>query len=443
MTNQINNTNSGKVNENKASRASMVDGVVIPLAFDSGNAAPAVRPRVSNTEVSVDYTPFEEEDKNVTAEGVFTVNKPVTCTSSARQSAASTIIVASSIKATAKRVSVKRKKKTAVRAKKAKKRSTEVLESLDSAFSALIKHEGRNKRCRRSRKSVVSTDESNSDDSESSEESSSEESHISTSESESDFEVEKPIKKMTKTSAAVKESLDWKAVDFATRCIRSSFQNFSRFCGDDPNPKVNAEQYSDFKRRITNVQKHGIFPPDCFEKALKICINEFIGGHVAKVINNAIHRHDSMTQALEILAIQFNSKYTLRDRLLDALSGDFFTDRNTSLFALSTKCDQWLEIIDITANMTKDEFFIELMKCQCSGRDTLQHIATLPKTITPLDFIRSMTEFSTKRLNSLTNTGRGTPAVQTSSAVTSSRKRGHRKRNKFSKLSSDHGEAFR
>lgn len=440
MTNQIKNTNSGKVNEDKASRANMIDGVVTLLASDPGNATPAVRPMVSNTDVSVDYTPFEEEDENVSAESVFTVNKPVTCTSSARQSAASTIIVASSIKATAKRVSVKRKKKTAVRAKKAKKRSTEVLESLDSAVSTLVKQIGQGKRSKRSR---GSSDESNSDDSESSEDLSSEESHISTSESESDFEVEKPIKKKTNTSAAVKESLDWKAVDFATRCIRSSFQNVSRFCGDDPNPRVNAEQYSDFKRRITNVQKHGIFPPDCFEKALKICINEFIGGHVAKVINNAIHRHDSMTQALEILAIQFNSKYTLRDRLLDALSGDFFTDRNTSLFALSTKCDQWLEIIDITANMTKDEFFIELMKCQCSGRDTLQHIATLPKTMTPLDFIRSMTEFSTKRLNSLINTGRDTPAVQTSAVVTSSRKRGHRKRNKFSKLSSGHGEAFR
>ncbi|CAI8494708.1 unnamed protein product [Hanseniaspora opuntiae] len=443
MTNQINNTNSGKVNENKASRASMVDGVVIPLAFDSGNAAPAVRPRVSNTEVSVDYTPFEEEDKNVTAEGVFTVNEPVTCTSSARQSVASTIIVASSMKATTKRISVKRKKKTAVRTKQAKKRSREVLESLASALSALIKQEGRNKRSKRSRKSVVSTEESNSDDSESSEDSSSEESHISTSESESDFEVEKPIKKKTKTSAAVKESLDWEAVKVATRYLRSSFQNVSRFCGDDPNPRVNAEHYRDFKRRITNVQKHGIFPPDCFESALTMCINDFLGGYVAKTVSYAIDRNKPMTQVLEILDVQFLGRYTLRDRLLDALSGDFVTDRNTSLFASSAKCDQWLEIIDITANMSKDEFLIELMKSQCSGRDTLQHIATLPKTITPLDFIRSMTEFSTKRLKSLINTGRGTPAVQTSAVVTSSRKRGHRKRNKFLKFSSGHGEAFR
>ena len=186
-----------------------------------------------------------------------------------------------------------------------------------------------------------------------------------------------------------------------------------------------------------------MLPPDCVEKELKICINDFIGGHVAKVVNNPIYRHDSMTQVLEILAIQFNSKYTLGDRLLDALNGDFFTDRNTSLFAPSAKCDQWLEIIDITVNMSKDEFLIELMKSQCSGRDTLQHIATLPKTITPLDFIRSMTEFSTKRLKSFINTGRDTPAVQTSAVVTSSRKRGHRKRNKFLKLSSGHGEAFR
>lgn len=198
----------------------MVDGVVIPLAFDPGNAAPAVRPRVSNTDVSVDYTPFEEEDENVTAEGVFTVNEPVTCTSSARQSVASTIIVASSMKATTKRVSGNLKEKTTARTKKAKKGTEEILEGLVSTLSTLVKQIGQGKRSKRSR---GSSDESNSDDSESSEESSSEESHISTSESESDFEVEKPIKKMTKTSAAVKESLDWKAVDFATRCICSSF----------------------------------------------------------------------------------------------------------------------------------------------------------------------------------------------------------------------------
>ena len=191
------------------------------------------------------------------------------------------------------------------------------------------------------------------------------------------------------------------------------------------------------------MQKHGIFPPDCFESALTMCINDFLGGYVAKTVSYAIDRNKPMTQVLEILDVQFLGRYTLRDRLLDALSGDFVTDRNTSLFAPSAKCDQWLEIIDITVNMSKDEFLIELMKSQCSGRDTLQHIATLPKTITPLDFIRSMTEFSTKRLKSLINTGRGTPAVQTSAVVTSSRKRGHRKRNKFSKLSSDHGEAFR
>lgn len=428
MTNRIKNTNSGKVNEDKASRANMVDGVVTPLASDPGNATPAVRPRVSNTDVSVDYTPFEEKDENVSAESVFTVNEPVTCFSSVGQPAASTATVSSSMKATAKRVSVKRKKKPAARTKKAKKGSEDFLESIAASISAWIKQKGHGKRSKRSR---GSSDESNSDDSESSEDSSSEESHISTSESESDFEVEKPIKKKTKTSAAVKESLDLEAVDFATRCIRSSFQNFSRFCGDDPNPRVNVEQYRDFRRRITNVQKHGIFPPDCFETALTMCISDFLGGYVAKIVGCAIDRNKSMTQVLEILDGQFLGGYTLRGELLEILNNDFFTDRITSPFALSAKCDQWVEIIDITANMSKEEILIELMKSQCSGRDTLQHIATLPKTITPLDFIRSMTEFSTKRLKSLTNTGRDTHAVQTSAVVTSSRKRGHRKRNKF------------
>lgn len=173
----------------------MGDGVVTPLAFDPGNATHPVRGRVSTADVSVDSTLSGEEDENVSAEVVLTVNQLVTCTSSAGQPAAFAATVASSMKVTAKGVSGKLKKKTAARTKKARRGSKEVLESIAASLSALIKRRSRVKRAKKSKRSKkskgsgTSSGENDSDGSEGYADSSSEESDSRTSESESDVEI--------------------------------------------------------------------------------------------------------------------------------------------------------------------------------------------------------------------------------------------------------------
>lgn len=344
------------------------------------------------------------------------------------------------MKATAKRVTGKLKKKTAARTEKVKKGTEEVLEGLVSVVSNLVKQMGQIKR---SKRSGGSSDKSDSGDSGAPGDSSSEDSGSNISESESDVEIAKPVKKRSKTSTTAKEAVDWNAVEAAIRNIRSSFQTFSKFCGDDPNPRVNAEHYRDFKRRIANVQDNITVPPECFEKAMRMCIIDFLGGHVAKTVINAIKRRETMAQILGTLDIQFNSEYSLGVRLLETLQGEFVTDSTISQSAPGTKCGQWIEFFDIVAKMSPDEVYIELMKSQCSGKETLQHIASLPKSITPVEFTRSIMEFHSKRLNSLTNTGKAIPVVQTTAVVTSSHKRGDMKRTRISKFNSGPGKDFK
>lgn len=237
--------------------------------------------------------------------------------------------------------------------------------------------------------------------------------------------------------------MDWTAIEVASRNLRSSFQTFPRFCGDDPNPRVNVEGYRDFRRRIANVQKKSHVPPECFETALSLCIEDFLGGHVAKTVSSAISRNKPMTQILGELDARFKGDYTLGVRLMELYPGDYFSDRNISHSVSGNKTGLWSEFLDVIRGMTLDEFVVELMKCQCSGKETLQSIAALPKSIDPHDFMRLMTDAESVRLNSLTNTMKDIPVVQTSAVVTSSHKRGDMKRNRISKLNSGPGKAFK
>lgn len=80
-----------------------------------------------------------------------------------------------------------------------------------------------------------------------------------------------------------------------------------------------------------------------------------------------------------------------------------------------------MEFFNATKNMSTEELTVELMKSRCSGKNTLQYITSLLKSMHPCDFFyTSYDGMFQQEIMSLTNTRKNILMVSSNTVVVTS-----------------------